>query len=333
MMYYNILKCNHQGYNLVYTISVNIKITAMIKKIIYFSALHAIIIGLSSCMSTKTTQTTLPEDDVYYSSAKAKEMVVAERVIREEKPASDYVTDEELYGDTYSNYGYTDYTSRIYRFRGYVPSLSYYNSIFGYNYDPFFSPSYFPYSYYGAPGINIGIGINTGFYGYNPWRYYGYNYGSNFWGPYSYYNPYNSFGFGLGNYYNRGYYSGIYSSPAFTSPNYRARPSRAGDNIPIERGAVIGTPGTIIRDNSGNIIQSRGRAERYVTEPGTGSTPSRTQPATRPARVNQSPPARPAQPERIYTAPPRQDSGSGSRSSQPSNNSGGSGGARPSRGN
>jgi hypothetical protein len=105
----------------------------------------------------------------------------------------------------------------------------------------------------------------------------------------------------------------------------------------MERGAVIGAPGSIIRDNSGNIIQSRGRAERYGVEPGTGSTPARTtQPSTRPARVNQSPPARTTQPERIYTAP-RQDngSGSGSRSSQPSNNSGGgsSSGPRPSRGN
>jgi len=315
----------------------------MIKKIIYFSALHAFIavaVGLSSCMSTKTAQTTVPEDDVYYSNAKAKEIVVAERVIQEEKPASDYVTEEELYGDTYSNYGYTDYTSRINRFRGYHPSLSYYNSIYGYNYDPFFSPSFFPYSYFGSPGINIGIGINSGFYSYNPWRYYGYNYGSSFMGPYSFYNPYNYYGFGAGNYYggnyNRGYYSGIYSSPAFTSPNYRARPSRAGDNIPMERGAVIGAPGSIIRDNSGNIIQSRGRAERYGVEPGTGSTPTRTQPTTRPARVNQSPPARTAQPERIYTAP-RQDNGSGSRSSQPSNNNGGGGGSssgpRPSRGN
>jgi len=313
----------------------------MSKKIIYLSALHAFILiaaGLSSCMSTKTAQTTVPEDDVYYSNAKAKEIVVAEQVVREEKQASDYVTEEELYGDTYGNYGYTDYTSRINRFRGYHPSLSYYNSIYGYNYDPFFSPSFFPYSYFGSPGINIGIGINSGFYSYNPWRYYGYNYGSSFMGPYSFYNPYNYYGFGAGNFYggnyNRGYYSGIYSSPAFTSPNYRARPSRAGDNIPMERGAVIGAPGSIIRDNSGNIIQSRGRAERYGVQQGAGSTPARTQPGVRPDRVSQSPPARTTQPERIYTAP-RQDNGSGSRSSQPSNNSGGgsSSGPRPSRGN
>jgi hypothetical protein len=101
----------------------------------------------------------------------------------------------------------------------------------------------------------------------------------------------------------------------------------------MERGAVIGVPGSIVRDNSGNIIQSRGRAERYGAERGTGSSTTRTQPAIRPDRVNQSPPQRPSQPERIYTAP-RQDNGSGSRSSQPSNNGGGSSsGARPQRGN
>jgi hypothetical protein len=172
----------------------------MIKKIIYFSALHAFIVvavGLSSCMSTKTVQTTVPEDDVYYSNAKAKEIVIAEPVVREEKQSSDYVTEEELYGDTYGYYGYTDYTSRINRFRGYHPSLTYYNSIYGYNYDPFFSPSFFPYSYFGSPAINIGIGLNSGFYGYNPWRYYGYNYGSSFMGPYSFYNPYNYYGLEL----------------------------------------------------------------------------------------------------------------------------------------
>lgn len=315
----------------------------MTKKIIYFSVLHAaIIIGLSSCMSTRTAQVSAQDDDVYYSNAQAKEIIVSERVINEERPSSDYVTDEELYGDTYSRYGYTDYTSRINRFRGYNPSLDYYNSIYGYNYDPFFSPSYYPYSYFGSPSINIGIGLNSGFYSYNPWRYYGYNYGynygSNFWGPYSYYNSYNNYGYGGGN-YNHGYYSGIYSSPAFVSPNYRSRPSKSGENATFERGAVIGQPGGIVRDNSGNIIQSRGRAERYGEEANTRpSTTRSTQPSARPARVSQSPQQRPAQPERIYTAPRQDNSGSSSgRSSAPSSggrsSGGSSGGARPTRGN
>jgi hypothetical protein len=313
----------------------------MIKKIVYFSIMHAFLgftLGLTSCMSTKNVQSAITEDDVYYSNASAREIVLAGQVVSEQKPLDNYVTEEELYGGTYSNYGYSDYTSRINRFRGYHPSLSYYNSIYGYNYDPFFSPSFFPYSYFGSPGINLGIGINSGFYSYNPWRFQGFNHGSNLWGPYSYFNPYNSFGFGGGNFnrrnFNRGFYSGIQSSPSFTGPNYRARPTRAGDNTPVGRGTVIGAPGSIIRDNSGNIIQSRGRAERYGEETGRGTTPTRTQAPARPARVDQRPPARPSQPERTYIAP-RQDNGSGSRSSQPSNNNGGggSGGARPSRGN
>lgn len=310
----------------------------MIKKIIYFSVIPAfigILVSLSSCMTSKTAQSVILDDDVYYSNATANEMVVASQIVQEGRAYSDYVSDEELYGDTYRNYGYTDYAARINRFRPYHPSLSYYNSIYGFNYDPFFSPYYFPYSYYGSTGVNIGIGINNGFFSYNPWRFNGFNQGFNFWGPYSFYNPYNSIGFWGGNFnrgnFNRGFYSGIYSSPAFTSPNYRARPSRAEDNSPAGR---IGMPGTVIRDNSGNIIQPRGRAERYGSEQGSGNSPSRPQPSTRPARVNQSPPARPSQPDRIYSAP-RQDNGSGSRSSQPSNNNGGgsSSGPRPARGN
>ena len=314
----------------------------MRKRIIYFSAFYfATLLGLSSCMSTKIAQVNDNDDDVYYSQAKAKEYVVAERVIREEKQNPDYVTDEQLYGDTYSRYGYSDYTSRINRFRGYNPSLDYYNSIYGYNYDPFYSPSYYPYSYFGSPSINIGIGINSGYYSYNPWRYYGYNYGynygSNFWGPYSYYNPYNSYGFGGGG-FNNGYYGGIYSSPAFVSPNYRARPTRSGDNPNVDRGSVIGNPSGIIRDNGGNIIQSRGRAERYgdegnATRPNSNPNTRATQPAARPERVNQSPPQRPSQPERINTAPRQDNSGGSGRSSAPSNNGGGGSGARPSRGN
>ncbi|MFA5243963.1 MAG: hypothetical protein WC380_01560, partial [Pedobacter sp.] len=134
--------------------------------------------------------------------------------------------------------------------------------------------------------------------------------------------------------------SGIYSSPAFSSPNYRPRPDRTIDNLSIDRGSVIGRPGgVIIKDSNGNIIQSRGRAERYGDEvrnnpSGNRNSTSRPQPVTRPDRVNQTPPQRATQPERIYSAP-RQDTGSGSRgSSAPSNNGGGSsGGARPSRGN
>lgn len=317
----------------------------MTKKTIYFSALHAIliiVISLSSCMSTKTALVSGDDDDVYYPVAQAKEAVQPVYAKEErEVNGQNYVTEDELYGDNYNYSGnMTDYTARFYRFRNYSPFLGYYNSLYGYNYyDPFFNSSYYPYSYFGSPAINMGLTFSTGYY-YNPWRFYGYNYGSPFWGPYSYYNTWSPYGWG-GGYYNRGYYSGIYSSPAFSSPNYRSRPNRTIDNLSSDRGSVIGNPGgVIIKDNNGNIIQSRGRAERYGDEirnnpSGNRTSTSRPQPVARPDRVNQAPPQRATQPERIYSAP-RQDPGSGSRgSSAPSNSGGGgnSGGARPSRGN
>ena len=124
----------------------------MIRKTIYFSALHTILIvtvGLSSCMTTKTANLTDQDDDVYYSVAQAKE---ATPVVYANEPIvkdQDYVTEDELYGDRYNGSGYgTDYASRFNRFRRFSPYLGYYNSLYGFNYyDPFFWWNY-PY-YYG----------------------------------------------------------------------------------------------------------------------------------------------------------------------------------------
>lgn len=311
----------------------------MIKKFIHLLAIPSILL-MGACSTTKTAQRIDQNDDVYYSIAQAKEAAeVVEQPIENQK--SDYVTDDELYGDAYGSDGYlSDYTARIYRFRNYSPSLNYYNSVYGYNYDPYYS-SYYPYSYFGSPMISIGIGINNGYYNYNPWRYYGNNYGSNFWGPYSYYNSWNPYGYGGGYYGNNNYGGNYINMPVYSSPNYRPRPSRTVDNISIDRGAVTGGTGAIIKDGNGNVIQSRGRAERYGDEVRTGTTPrtSTARPQTtqpRPERVSQSQPQRATQPERISTAP-RQDSGS-QGGSAPSNSGGGrsggdTGGARPSRGN
>jgi len=309
----------------------------MIKKFDQLLAISSILL-LGSCASNKIAQLNDSNDDVYYSIAKAKEIDPVIFANKEDKGSSNYVTDDQLYGDSYSNYGYyNDYTSRFNRFRNYAPSIGYYNGLYGNNYDPFFNNAYFPSSYFGGSSFNIGLGLGFGAYNYNPWRNYGYNYGYryNYWGPYSYYNSFNQFAFGNGNGYYGGNYSGIYSSPAFNSPNYRPRPSRSTDNLTIDRGSVIGGQGGVIyKDPKGNII-SRGRAERYgdQAQPTSGTT---NQPVTKPARVSQNEPQRVSQPERIYTAPPqRQDSGSGSRSNPaPSNNNGGgSSSSRPSRGN
>jgi len=307
---------------------------------------------MASCAtSNQTAQQVDQNDDVYYSEAKAKEEVV---VIAQAKPEirreSDYVTDEELYGDAYSQ----DYALRINRFRNYTPWRGYYSNVYGrgslYGYDhnmygygnmynSYYEPYYNPYSFYGGPGINLSVGINGGYFNYNPWRYYGSNYNSNFWGTTSYYNPY---GLGFGGYYgNNGYYGGGYgvNRPVYTSPNYRPRPVRRTDGFPIDPGAVAGgNPGGVIRNgNNGNVIQSEGsRAGRY--NGGTSTTPSsgNSRPATtapRPERVQQAPPQRTSQPERVNSSPPPSNNNSGGSRSSNDNGGSSSGGAPPSRGN
>ncbi len=315
-------------------------------KFTYLLSISTLLV-LGSCATSKqTAQQVDQNDDVYYSEARAKEEVVVAQAKSDERK-SDYVTSDELYRDAYGNNG--DYAQRIYRFRNYTPWRGYYNNIYGYNYgslynygnvynnyygnmySSYYDPYYNPYSFYGGPGINLAVGINGGFFNYNPWRYYGHNYNSNFWGPYSYYNPY---GIGFGGYGNNGYYGGGYGvgRPVYTSPNYRPRPTRGSDGLPIDPGAVNGgNPGGIIRNGKNpNVIQSGGsRAGRY--DGATSTSPSSGRPATtapRPERVNQQP-ERISQPERVNSAPPSNNNGGGGRS----DSGGSSGGGRPSRGN
>lgn len=316
----------------------------MIKKLTYLMAIPSILF-LGSCATTnQTVQQVDQNDDVYYSEARAKEAVeVIAQATPEPGQKSDYVTDEQLYGDAY----YGDYAERIYRFRNNTPWRNYYSSIYNF-YDPFYTP-YNMFNPYGGPGINVSIGINNGFYNYNPWRSYGYNYGNNYWGPYSFYNPwrpYNNIGYyggGYGGGYYGGYYGGGYygngynGNVIYNSPNYRARPVRGGENIYIDRGAVNGGSGTVIRNGNGQVIQSRGRAERYGDGTTTAPAPrtsGTTRPETaspRPARVQQQQPQR--QPERIFTAPRQETSGGSQNSGGGRSNDSGGGGGRPSRGN
>ncbi|MES2872716.1 MAG: hypothetical protein V4708_03270 [Bacteroidota bacterium] len=311
-------------------------------KLIYLFSLSSFFMMASCATSNQTAQQVDQNDDVYYSEARAKEKVeVVAQVQQEDTRKSDYVTEEELYGDAYSR----DYALRINRFRNYSPWRGYYNNMYGnpygnmYGYgnvyNNYYDSYYSPYSYYGGPMVNLSLGFNNRFYSYNPWRYYGYNYGSNFMGPYTYYNPY-GMGFGGGYYGNNGFYgngTGV-SRPVYTSPNYRPRPVRGSDGLPIDPGAVNGGDVRGVSGNgSGNTIQDRTRAGRY--NGGTATTPSsgNSRPATtapRPERVSQQP-QRTSQPERINSSPPpSNNNGGGSRS----NDSGGSsGGARPSRGN
>jgi hypothetical protein len=311
----------------------------MIKKLTYLLAIPSILL-LGSCATTQTAQQIDQNDDVYYSVAKAKEEVAVVAQVRPEETASkkDYVTDEQLYGDSYGNSYDGSYAERIYRFRDNAPWRNYYSNIYSF-YDPFYSNSYGfnPYGY--GNGLNISIGIGSGYY--NPWRSYGYNYGSNFMGPYSYYNPWSPYNVGYlgggyggnyyGGYYGGGYGGGYIGNTIYNSPNYRPRPVRGSSDVNIDRGAVNGgSAGGVIRNGNGGTI-SRGRAERY----GDGSTVTPRPQATtpRPARVSQQPqPQRNVQPERVSSSP-RQESSGGSQNSgggSRSNDSGG-GGGRPSR--
>lgn len=295
----------------------------------YLLAFSSVLFMASCATSQQTVQQVDQNDDVYYSESRAKEKTeVIAQVRPEETSSSDYVTDEELYGDG-------DYAQRIYRFRNYAPWRGYYSNVYGNGYygnmySSYYDPYYNPYSFYGGPGINLAIGINGGFYNYNPWRYYGYNYGSNFMGPYSYYNPY-GLGFGGGYYGNNGYYGGGYGvgRPVYTSPNYRARPSRGADGLPTDPRAVVGGAGGVIRNGNNGNIQGNTRAGRYNggNSATSGSRPQSTAP--RPERVSQQP-QRTSQPERVNSAPPSNNNGGGR-----SNDSGGgnTGGGRPSRAN
>ncbi len=299
----------------------------MIKRFIHLLAIPSVLILGSCATGNQVAQQVDQNDDVYYSVATAKEEVaVIAQEKKSEKPG--YVTDEQLYRDAYDDY-YGDYAARIYRFRNYTPWRSYYNDFYSF-YDPFYLDAFSPFGWGGRPALFVGVNMGSGFFNYNPWRYYGYNYGSNFWGPYSYYGswmpsmygyfPGGWYGGGYGNWYNGGH-------TIYTSPNYRARPGRAIENVSYGGAAN----GVIRNGNGGNVIQSGGRAERYN---GGSTRPQSTAP--RPERVQRAPASRPSQPERVSSSP-RTDPGSSSGSSAPSNggsrsNSGG-GGARPSRAN
>ncbi len=304
----------------------------MKSKSLYILAFSSLVVLGSCATSQQTAQQVDQNDDVYYSEARAREKAeVIAQVQPQEAPNSDYVTDEELYGDG-------DYAQRINRFRNYAPWRGYYNNVYddyysnryyGNMYSSYYDPYYNPYSFYGGPGINLAIGINGGFYNYNPWRYYGYNYSGRFMGPYSYYNPF-GMGFGGGYYGNNGYYGGGYGvgRPAYTSPNYRPRPTRGSDAMPADRRGVVTGGNTGGVNGNGNVIQDNSRAGRYNggTPNTSGTRPQATAP--RPERVSQQP-QRTSQPERINSAPPSNNNGGGGRSSGGSSG----GGGRPSRGN
>lgn len=293
---------------------------------LFTSLLAVTALFVASCSAPRMAQNNAIQDDVYNSTAQAKEYIA--QAPQQQYAQTDSVSDS-YYGKSDPYYD-MDYSSRIDRFYYASPWRSYFNDYYGYN------NFYSPYSY----SFGLGLGGYFGSY-YNNWSnpyfnwgFYGAPYYSNFWGPYSYNYPYYG-----GGYYGGGYYGG--GGYVVRNRNNNPRPVRGSENgVGRANGSYIGgTPSRANNGASGNAnTGTRSRAEMYNPTNGTGNTtrptsdarPSRgTETQSRPSRGNDSPP--PSRP--VYTPPPVQNtpppssSGGGSRGE-----SGGGGGGRPTRG-
>ncbi len=323
----------------------------MTKRLI-FSFTAGFLFLIVSCTSSKLAQQNNQNDDVYNSSAKAREVKYVQYT--EQKPVQqeqkqyaqqdstvkqdrnpNYVTSQELYGesrnqDRYDDDSYYDYdqnySARIYRFRNYSPWRGYYDSYYDYQFDPYYSSNY----YYNRPSIGISIGIwhPYNYYSYNPWNCFGStNYYGNYWGPYSYYNSYYPSYYGggyggngyYGGYYGGGYYGGGYGgNHSYSSPSSRTRPNRETENI--HSGGSSYDP-NINNNHTGDRIENSNpdinrRPERYSNPANNsgnqGSSPQSTGNETRPSRPSRSNDSGNSQPNH-----PQQQQSEPSKSSRP----------------
>lgn len=266
-------------------------------------------IALSSCSTqNKLASSQTPDDDVYYTKAKAGEQPVYAAQQQTYRQDNNGVNDSYGYDDDY--YNYDSYSARINRFYNYSPFLSsYYDDLYYGSYSPYYS------------GFGLGFGAGFGYYGGG---YFGYN-------PYSFYGGYGGFGynpyFGYSNY---GYYGstvGYGYSPYWGAVSYynvarnynRPRPSRGDGNQGSVYGSRTGVAyGGVNRGVSYTGRQPITRNTGYASQ-GTNSTRpdgSRTQPA----------PVYQPQPQTQSVQPSgSSSSGGGGRSG------GGGGGGRPGR--
>ncbi|MCJ0743059.1 hypothetical protein [Pedobacter montanisoli] len=301
--------------------------------VLAFTALFAV-----SCSTSKLAQQAALQDDVYNSTAQAKEY----------KPAPPVQYDEyrRLNDSTYvssdPNYD-MDYYSRIDRFYYGNRLRPYYDDYYNYyGYNSWYDPYYRGYYYNGMydPWYSSYYSWYSPYYN---WRYYGSPYYWSTWGPYSYYNPwYGGYGWG-GGYWGNGYWGGGYwggNVIVRNNENYRPRPVRGGDNgvgyrpngTVIDRtGGTAGRTGGIV--DNGNYGRTGGRPEAY--NPTTNGTSTNRTTQSRPSR---GPETRPSYtPDRpTYTPPPSSSSsertGGSTSSGSSSGSSTGGGGGRPSRG-
>ena len=294
---------------------------------------------LGACSSQKLAQDS-SDDDVYFTSAKAKEIPVPVASNSQPQKEKSYKTDEQLYGggnytdqDYYDDYNYDyGYASRLNRFYGRSPWRSaYYDSWYSYGYYPWYTYRYDPFFYdpwYYSPGTSIWVGIGSypryGWHDNYYWRYYGSYYNSPYWGPYSYNNVYPG-------YYGGGYYGGS-NRHNNNNRNYRARPDMGSGNPNVNYGNSRGRNSeTIVIDRNGNRVSRPTRNDGSSSNPSAGQS-GRT--SSRPTRDE----SRPVYQEPYSRPSNTGNSGNTTSSSPSSGNSGNSGsgggssrGARPTR--
>ncbi|WP_152969697.1 hypothetical protein [Pedobacter sp. Hv1] len=310
---------------------------------LFTSLLAVTALFVASCSAPRMVQNNSIQDDVYNSTARAKEYIAMAPIQNSQTDSVNtgyYATSDPYYD--------MDYSSRIDRFYYGSPWRSYFNNnYFDYGYNGY--NNYYG-NFYGSNYFGFGLGLGGYFGGFynnwsNPyynWAFYGSPYFSNFWGPYSYYS-----GFYGGGFYGGGFYGGGFGGGGYLvrERNNNPRPSRGSENgVSRANGSYMG--GVPTRADNGNSNATRsGRAEVYNPTSGrptrggesgnapgrpnsTDSRPTRTNDApasSRPTRTNDSPPSRPT-----YTPPPASSSGGGSRGE--SGGGGGGGGGRPTRG-
>lgn len=285
-------------------------------------------IVVSSCSAPRYAQQSNESDDVYNTTAMAREYT-PQAVNQNVNTQSNANNDQYGVNDPYYD---MNYSSRINRFYYGSPWRSYYDPYFDYygmnaypwygmsgSWGRYYSPFYDPWAYGWGGGIGWGLGWNYG----SPW--WGYN---NFgW------NSYYGGGFLGGGYYGGGFYTGRTT----IVPDYNARPTRGSSSgyRPTRSADGIGTvmPG---RDRGQSYTPGSNRTSTVGTPRGSGTSSGSTSNGTmsRPTRTSTPAPTResytpPARTDRSYSPPPS-SSGSGSSGSSSGGSSGGS--SRPTRG-
>ncbi len=281
------------------------------------SMLAVATVVVTSCSAPKLAQQSTVSDDVYNTTAQAKEYTKPAPVQNAYNDA-----DDEGYG-TSDPYYDMDYSSRINRF--------YYGSAFRPYYDPFYD-GYYGYNgyspYYGS-GFSFGLGLGFGWGNpfYSSW-YSPYSWGmyDPFWGFNNYYGGAYG-GFYGGGYYGGGYYGGGYGG-GYYSGNYNnsPRPDRGRENgVGYPRGNSNYGSGTTRTTNGVSVSNTRRSDRSGNSTTNSAPRPTRTQDYTPPQRTESSRPT--------YTPPPASYGGGRSESSGSSGGgSTGGGGGRSSRG-